>query len=486
MEATRPGRLKVTMVVNGDIRSDARVRKSAQSVQKLGYDVTLLYGARGSTKKVVGTLGDVTTIGLPLPNPVTVAKAKRERERLAHRRGFPGFRSAAELEWARHQKELAGLRASRHSLPMRAVLRVPRMIIDWRIRYDQWREERAQQRRAEIEERTAWRVDWRNEVTVFSDLSLTFTREIWRQQPDIIHAHDAHVLEAAVNAANHMRVRGKRPRLIYDAHEYVAGAVRTNERQALAWRRMEAYYIRNADAVITVSEPIADALQRNYRLPDRPTVVLNAPSLESRDVPDSDIRSACKLDPDVPLIVYSGSTAPKRGVATVVQALTQVPDAHLAVVCVPGPRSPHAMDLARQAGELGVADRLYRVSPVAPESVLDFLRTADVGVHPMVGGIPNHEMALPNKLFDYVLAGLPVVVSDLAEMGSFVRRTGVGEVFPYDDVDRCAAAIKLVLADLSTYRERIAGGSFADTHSWESQEVQLAGVYSRLRARARR
>lgn len=473
------------MVVNGDIASDARVRKCAQSVQKLGYDVTLLYGARGAAKKVLGTLGDVSTIGLPLPNQVSAAKAKRERERLARRRGFPGFRSMTELEWARHQKALAGLRASRHARPMRAVLRVPRMIIDWRIRYHERREERLQQRRAEIEERAVWRVDWRNEVTVFSDLSLTFTREIWRQQPDIIHAHDAHVLEAAVNAANHMRVRGKRPRLIYDAHEFVAGAVRTNERQGLAWRRMEAHYIKSVDAVITVSEPIADALRRNYRLPARPTVVLNAPSLESSTPAETDIRSACKLPPDVPLVVYSGSTAPKRGVATVVEALAQVPEVHLAVVCVPSPRSAQAMELARQAAELGVGDRLYRVAPVAPESVLDFLRTADIGVHPMVGGIPNHEMALPNKLFDYVLAGLPVVVSDLTEMGGFVKRTGVGEVFPYSDVDACAEALKRVLAGLPSYRERIESGSFADTHSWESQETRLAQVYGGLRARAR-
>lgn len=471
------------MVVNGDIASDARVRKCAQSVQKLGYDVTLLYGARGATKKVFGSLGEVTTVGLPLPNHVSSAKARREKERLARRRGFPGYRSVADLEWARHQMALAGMRAARHPRVVRAMLRVPRKLTSWRIDYHEWRESRLQERRAQIDERAARRVDWRNEVTVFSDLSLAFTREIWRQQPDIIHAHDAHVLEAAVNAVNHMRARGKRPRLIYDAHEYVAGAVRANERQARAWQGMESYYIRSVDAVITVSEPIADALQRSYRLPRRPTVVLNAPSLDVRTPAESDIRSACKLDPDVPLIVYSGSTAPKRGVATVVEALAQVPDAHLAVVCVPSPRSAQAMELARVAAELGVGDRLYRVAPVAPESVLDFLSTADVGVHPMVGGIANHEMALPNKLFDYVLAGLPVVVSDLTETGGFVRRTGVGEVFPYSDADACAAALRQVLSQLPTYRDRIAEGSFADTHSWESQEPRLENVYSSLEQR---
>ncbi|TDE96153.1 glycosyltransferase [Occultella glacieicola] len=470
------------MVVNHDIVADARVRKSAQSVQRLGFDVTLLYGLQGITEPVRGTLGDVATLGIPQPYGMTATKAKLERERRAYRSGFPGFISESDLEWARYQNTLAGLRASRYALPVRALLRLPRMFFDWRVRFHERREERI---RAYWEQQAdpdavPRRLDWRREVTQFSDLSLSFTREIWRQKPDIIHAHDAHVLKAAVNATNHMRAHRVRPTLIYDAHEFVVGAVRTSERQRRAWAQMEKHYTRAADGVITVSESIADALQRVYRLPDRPTVVLNAPVVEEIAEAPSDIRTDCGLGRDVPLLAYSGSMAEKRGVATVVEALTFLPEVHLAVICVPSVSHKLSRELARRATELGVVDRVHLLEPVKPEEVLSYLRSADVGVHPMIGDIPNHEMALPNKLFDYIFAGLPIVVSDLQEMGAFVRRTAVGETFSFGDAADCARALKEVFGALPEYRAKVTGNSLENVYSWESQEGKLAELYARV------
>ncbi len=468
------------MVVHTDIVADARVRKSAQTVHKLGYDVVLIHGLpRGATERVEANLEGIPTIGLPVPFSLAALKAERERARRARRPGFPGYRSNAEAEWARQQKEIAGFRASRHPRLVRAMFRLARLLTEWRVRYHDGREARLQRRWAAFDdqERPVSRLDWNYEVPAFSDISLAFTREIWRHDPAIIHAHDAAVLEAVVNATNHLAARGARPRLIYDAHEFVAGAVRSSERLRTAWRQMEAHHIKSVDAVITVSEPIADALHRNHRLAARPTVVLNAPVVSSRAVAPSDIRRDCGLAPEIPLLVYSGVTAPKRGVATVVDALAQVPGVHLALVCVPSPTAPFAPELARRGEEMGVADRMHLLQPVEPEAVLDYLRTADLGIHPMIGGIPNHEMALPNKIFDYVFAGLPIITSDLAEMGAFVRRTGVGEVFPYGDVDACAEALTRALAALPRYRERIAQGDLEQTYSWESQEAKLASLY---------
>ncbi len=468
------------MVVHTDIVADARVRKSAQTVHKLGYDVTLIHGLpRGATERVEGCLDGIPTIGLPVPFPTTALKAERERARRARRRGFPGYRSKAEAEWVRQQNVIAGLRASRHSRPVRAILRLYRFLTALRLHYHDGREARLERRWAAIDDkdRPVRRLDWNYEVPAFSDISIALTREIWRHDPTIIHAHDAAVLEAAVNATNHLRAQGGRRRLIYDAHEFVAGAVRPNERLRRAWQQMESHYIKSVDAVITVSEPIAEALHRNYHLAVRPTVVLNAPVVTNRVEATSDVRRDCQLGPETPLIVYSGVTAPKRGVATVVDALAQLPGVHLALICVPSPTAPFAPELARRGAEMGVADRMHLLEPVEPEAVLDYLRTADLGVHPMIGGIRNHEMALPNKLFDYVFAGLPIVTSDLAEMGDFVRRTGVGEVFPHGDVDACAKALAMALTALPQYRARIAQGNLQETYSWESQEAKLASLY---------
>lgn len=77
-----------------------------------------------------------------------------------------------------------------------------------------------------------------------------------------------------------------------------------------------------------------------------------------------------------------------------------------------------------------------------PDEVVEFLATADVGVHPLLAGIPNHEMALPNKLFEYVHAGLPIVVTDLRELGSFVRKHGLGEAFRSGDPADMAAGVE--------------------------------------------
>lgn len=485
------------MVVAGGIEADARVRKSAQTVQRLGYDVTLLYGLRKITKPKRGRLGDVSTIGLPLPYDVARLKLKLEkeaklkdeakrkearlkREKRSFRMPFLDFESQAAYEWARHQNTLAGLKASAYPKAVRALLRLPRAVFRVRERYYLRHEARFARKRSTQDRR---KVNWETEVPLVSDLSLTFTKEIWRHQPDIIHAHDAHVLKAAVHAKHHMWARGRRPSLIYDAHEFVAGSVRPTERLTRAWAKMESHYIRDVDAVITVSESIADALQRNYRLKDRPTVVLNAPVVGASSKAPSDIRSDCGLDDQTQLVAYTGSTMSRRGVATAIEALTLLPELHLAIVCVPNVAHRYSQELAGHAQRMGVADRVHLLEPVKPEEVLDYLRTADVGVHPMIGDIPNHEMALPNKLFDYIFAGLPVVVSDLREMGTFVRRTGVGEAFAFGDASDCARAFKEVFGSLEQYQDRIRRGQLERSYSWESQEEQLRSVYGALQLR---
>ena len=76
-----------------------------------------------------------------------------------------------------------------------------------------------------------------------------------------------------------------------------------------------------------------------------------------------------------------------------------MPDVHLAVVCVPVTgRTPYGTQAQAEALEVG--DRLHYLDPVKPDEVVAFLRTADVGLIPILR-YPNHEMSLPNKLFEY-------------------------------------------------------------------------------------
>ena len=99
-----------------------------------------------------------------------------------------------------------------------------------------------------------------------------------------------------------------------------------------------------------------------------------------------------------------------------------------------------------------MADRVHFLDPVSADEVVAFLASADVGVHPLLGGFPNHEMALPNKLFEYLHAGLAIVVTDLKELGRFVRRHELGETFRSGDPADLAANVEKVLANPQPYR----------------------------------
>ena len=97
---------------------------------------------------------------------------------------------------------------------------------------------------------------------------------------------------------------------------------------------------------------------------------------------------------------------------------------------------------------------------------------------------PNHEMAMPNKLFEYSLGGLPVLVSDMASMKEFVTRTGIGEVFQAgNSADLPRSRRKLLLSRPDTYRERLADPVYQREAAWSGQADKLRALYTDLLGR---
>mgnify|MGYP003329325927 CR=1 FL=1 len=138
------------------------------------------------------------------------------------------------------------------------------------------------------------------------------------------------------------------------------------------------------------------------------------------------------------------------------------------------------LEFEELADSLGVRDRLHIVPPVPSTQVVSYLSTANVGVHPLLPGSPNHEMALPNKLFEYLHAGLPVVVSDCTAQVEFLEEHPVGLVHRAGDAHDLARAVTDVLADRTRYAQRCTDPELLDTFSWEGQERALLGVYQGL------
>ena len=453
----------VVMVVANDITGDSRVQKVALSAAAAGYDVTLL-GRSPDDKASKEWHGAARVRRVPVPlNFKTHGVAPR-------RRGF-------ETQEAPEPRErIADLRArlDAQSRVARILAKPYRAYLWWRIGRIR-REIDGNPRRV----RPGRRIDWREELPLLLDLDLALGPMIEKLRPDLIHAHDVTTIALAERATILERGRGRDVRFVYDSHEFVAGIPLESARKRKAYSIVEREHIATADAVVTVAPGIADALKARYRLRIDPLVLLNVPEAGAFD-PGSplSVREAAGVDRGVPLVVYSGTIKPQRGVEILVRALARLPTVHCALVARAA-KHPEVLRLMALAEELGCADRLHVVGYVEPHEVTSFLRTADAAVHPLLPS-GNADRALPNKLFEYLHACVPLVVSDLPEMGSFVRRTGIGQTFPPGDEAALAARLEEVLCDPEPYRERMADAGLRAEFGWEREAERLIELYDEL------
>jgi glycogen(starch) synthase len=297
---------------------------------------------------------------------------------------------------------------------------------------------------------------------------------------DVIHAHDLHALPVAARVAARLGVA-----FVFDSHELEAHRnpplTPARRRQV---ERLEARLLPQAAAVVTVSDSIADHIAAAYGIP-RPLVLYNAPRLaDQRDpkLPLPDLRQLAGAPENAYVLVHTGNVAPNRGLETAIDALALLkrdgrdciagrPICLIALgICLPG----IASELAARARIAGVADRVFLLPPVAPEVVSRQIASADAALVPIIPVALSYQYAMPNKLFEAVMAGLPVIASDLTEMGAFLRRYNLGRTFPPGDA---AALARVICAnDLPAPPDPEVVASLC----WERQAERLVGLYARL------
>ena len=394
---------------------------------------------------------------------VDAAKARvAERRAVVKRtaRGPERRRAAAALERARRELERARpgraerwaaslLRALRRRLGVRAaeIRRSPRL------KYRSW---------ARVRRRLVW--------------------QVVRRRPNAVCAHGADGLLVATSARRWLRVLGKRPVVIYDALEWTVGrASWFSDRPGLPNEvEFERNLIHAADVVITVSEPLARTLQQHHQLESKPSVVQNAPAAKHSMIPAPDLAALAKLPDGARILIYVGMIRERRGVGDAISALPLLPD-DLHLVLLGMAPEWHAEDLVNKASALGVGDRLRIAGPVAPEMVVPTIRRAEIGLVPF-HHYDQHHLTMPNKLFQYAQAGLPIVSSDCEQPSRFVRDLDIGEVFSAEDPNSLAAAVIRALDRRDEIRSRLESPQLRWAISWESQEGRLLEVFRRVGA----
>ncbi|MFF7676443.1 glycosyltransferase [Actinacidiphila glaucinigra] len=316
---------------------------------------------------------------------------------------------------------------------------------------------------------------WRRLDPLLLDLEIAYGPVLDELRPHLVHALGHRTLGTAVRAAMRAEGSGHRVEVVWDT----TAEAEPSRRAAVARDAHERSYVPLTDGVVTVADTYADRLRERHGLPTRPAVARNTPPYEPLpSPPPSGVRDRCRLAPEVPLLVHSGSAGPARGLLTVVDALPRLYDLHAALI-VPDPEDPWIGSLAGRAAELGVARRLHVLPYVPPAEIPRFLSSADIGVLP-VHRLPDRQVALPARYFEYAHARLPVVVSDVRVLARPTLEIGNGEVFRCGDTADFVRAVGAVLTNPRRYRKAYERGDVLREWSWQKQAEPLVDLYARL------
>jgi len=448
------------MMVANEISIDTRVLKMAHDLAAAGPRVTLL-GLSPSGVREVLPLGRAEVIRLPHGRARTIDQT-RPRDRYA--------RILAMIEVTRRWPRTLGR-------PVRGLLwlmikthRAARPLA--RKARRKWHSLAARFSAARL--RMSRHTDWRSTLPIVAEYEAVFGPELDGLQPDVIHAQDVHLLGVGARAVERAAATGRAVKLIYDSHEYVQGLGTFSPHVVAGWASLEREYIDRADRIITVSPGIAAMLTRDYHLETAPVVVMNIPPVVRGGT--TTVRGAAGVGENDPLVVYSGGISQVRGIHTLVEAVGRLDGVHLALV-IPA-RYQYVLDLEEKARKGGYADRLHTVPYVEPQHVVGFLESATVGASPIVSGPINHEVTLPNKIFEYMHARLPIVISDCKAMSDFVKDLEIGEVFVSEDVGSLTTTLSYVLANLSEYHAAYdRQPDLLERYSWRTERRKLFAVY---------
>ncbi len=289
---------------------------------------------------------------------------------------------------------------------------------------------------------------------------------------DIYHCHDLITLPLGYVAK-----RRQGGRLVYDAHELTTELAYISRPERMGWRVLERFLIRRADEVITTGTYRSEYLAKRYKIV-APTVILNCPPLPAAEAHNRALREKLGLTDDtVPIILYQGGFIRGRGLDKLVLAAAHL-DRGVLVLMGWGDLEVELKGIVKKKG---LERRVYFTEPVPPEQVVYYCMSASVGVVIYQNTGLNNYYATPNKLYEYIHAGLPVVSSDFPALSEIAEGYGLGGTFDPEEPKSIAAAINQVLADEQRYDTMRKNALEAATiFNWETESRKLLEIYGRL------
>tara|TARA_B110000467_G_scaffold43847_1_gene40212 strand:- start:1271 stop:2416 length:1146 start_codon:yes stop_codon:yes gene_type:complete len=286
---------------------------------------------------------------------------------------------------------------------------------------------------------------------------------------DFIHCNDLETLPIGVVA----KIFYNKKYLVYDAHEYETETLwMQNKFKKNLAKKIERFCLKYVDKTITVSNAIADEYVKIYNI-EKPSLVLNTPPYENIDKKNI-FRDTFKISNDKTIFLYQGGMTNGRGIEILLDTFKLIEDGKSVIVFMGfGPLERIVIESSKEYSNI------FFHKAVSPAILLDYTSSADFGILFYENNCLNHYYCSPNKIFEYLMAGIPVIVSNLFEMKRLVENNRIGVVSKGNSPIALKAAIEIANT-MDRQKLLLNIEKVKKVYNWEEQEQVLMKLYSGL------
>ncbi|WWW10882.1 glycosyltransferase [Arcobacter cryaerophilus gv. pseudocryaerophilus] len=289
------------------------------------------------------------------------------------------------------------------------------------------------------------------------------------KKPKMINIHTLEFLPLAL-IAKIFRIK-----VIYDAHELETEKANFKGFRKNISKIIERIFIKFTHGVIVVGDAIADHYKKMYPSMERPFVVLNTPSY--KEITKKDLfRENFNIKKEQIIFLYQGALSQGRGIEIILDTFKNRKDKNSVIVF---------MGYGALQDEIINITKVYKnifFQPAVPHNIiLDYTSSADVGISGLVdlSSCLSYYYSLPNKIFEYLMAELPIIVPNAIEMKNFVLEKQVGVVLNENNCEELNKAINYMIEiDRNKFHLNIINTK--NTYNWEFQEKVLMKLYNNL------
>lgn len=290
------------------------------------------------------------------------------------------------------------------------------------------------------------------------------------KKSDIFHCNDLNSLPIGVIIKKFFNRDAK---IVYDAHEYEINDVPNQSQKSIKIKYfIEKFFIKYADKVITVSNAIADEYVKLYDI-EKPVLVLNTPPY--KEIKKKNIfRETLGIKENQIIFLYQGGLSKGRGIEILLETFKTIDNENAVIVFMGyGPLESLIQATSKEY------KNIYFHEAVAPDILLDYTSSADFGFLFYENTCLNHYYCSPNKMFEYLMAEIPVIVSNLYEMKRLVELNKIGTVAKENTLNGLKVAIEeAVMLDKEELKTNIQ--KLKTIYNWEEQEKVLLKLYKDL------